>query len=534
MSSRRRPVRHGTIGQHGGSLTAATRTQALERLATEPYDVIVVGAGVTGAGAALDAASRGLRAALVERVDLAAGTSRWSSKLVHGGLRYLAKADLAIAYESAVERHHLMTAIAPHLVRPLANIVPDEGPARGALSSAGIMMADGLRRAARTSSAVLPPPRRVSPDEINAAVPAARPGLHGIRYADGQLVDDARLVTALARTAAVYGADVVTRCAARPFDADRIELTDELTGATLTARGHIVMATGVWSGEFEPDITVTPSRGTHLVLRADRLGFPSAQLSAPVPGHFGRFIFTIPIEDDLVLLGLTDEAAPGVDGIAPPVPQADEEFLLATMSGVLRTPLTPADVVGRFAGLRPLVSRGHVRGGGAGATRGPATADASRKHLLIDVPGRPLTITGGKLTTYRAMAQDVIDAVLPRLDAPLRAAAGPCVTRTLPLLGAAPRPVLDRVAAPARLIRRYGTLAADLQALIDADPTLGEPVAPGSATVRAEFAYAIANELALAPEDLVERRTRVSFVAADVPEATRTAAGMLEAASAPA
>lgn len=394
------------------SLNAAQRTAALQRLAHERYDVIVVGGGVTGAGVALDAASRGLRTALVERVDLAAGTSRWSSKLIHGGLRYLASGDVGIAYESARERHHLMTHIAPHLTRPLHNVVPDAGVGASALSNAGIFLADGLRRAARTPSDTLAPPRRVNAEQVHDLTPAARHGMRGIRYTDGQLEDDARLVVALARTAAAYGADIVTRCAATPLDDDRVELRDELTGETCVARGHVVLATGVWIGETDERITVTPSRGSHLVVPADLLGNPRAQLSAPVPGHFGRFVFAIPIDDHLALIGLTDEAAPGVDGIAPPVPQDDENFLLATMNAVLARPIAAADVVGRFAGLRPLVSLAPSGGDVAVEGDSPAsTADTSRHHLLLDEPGRPVTVTGGKLTTYRQMAQDAVDAV---------------------------------------------------------------------------------------------------------------------------
>ncbi len=500
-----------SINPPSGNLNRTQRQAALERLAGERYDVIVVGGGVTGAGAALDAASRGLRTALVERHDLASGTSRWSSKLAHGGLRYLAKADLPIAYRSAAERHHLLTRIAPHLVRPLRNIVPDTDPVESIASNAGIFLADGLRRAAGTPSSVLPMPRRVSARAVHELVPGARDGVRGIMYSDGQVEDDARLVTTLARTAAAHGADVVTYCDAEPIDGDRVRLTDSLTGQTIEARGQVLLATGVWSGENEPRIQVTPSRGSHLVLRAERLGFPRAQLSAPVPGHFGRFIFTIPISGDLVLLGLTDEPAPGADGTAPPVPEADESFLLETMSSVLAEPLTPADVVGRFAGLRPLVT---LAGKGGGSS-----ADASRDHLLIDEPGRPITITGGKLTEYRKMAEDAVDAVARRVDREV----APCRTTTLPLLGAAPADLLSRVGAPTRLVRRYGTFATQLMDLVATDPALGEPITPGCPTIGAELAYAVAHEGAVTVEDLLERRTRVSFVDADVAPATAAA-----------
>lgn len=500
-----------------GSLNPTQRAAALHRLAHERYDVIVVGAGVTGAGVALDAASRGLRTALIERVDLAAGTSRWSSKLIHGGLRYLAKGDLAVAYESARERHHLMTSIAPHLVRPLHTVVLDTGIGETAVSNLGITLSDGLRRVSRTPSNVLAAPRRIRVRDVESLVPGAVRGRAALRYTDGQLEDDARFVTTLARTAAAHGADVVTRCAARPLDSESVELTDQLTGESFVAHGHIVLATGVWSGEHDERLTVTPSRGSHLVVRASAVGDPSAQLVAPVPGHFGRYVFAIPIADGLVLIGLTDEADPDADPLAPSVPDEDEEFLLATMNAVLARPLTRDDVVGRFAGLRPLVTRADASSGQG------ATADASRKHLLLDEPGAPITITGGKFTTYRRMAQDAVDAVARRVGGVVASSR----TRVLPLLGAAPTDVLARVAAPERLVRRYGTLAPSVAAIADESSCYAERVVPGSSTLVAEFVHAVRHEGAMTLDDLVERRTRLAFVDADLEPARAVAAEVL-------
>ena len=501
------------------SINARTRSQALHRLASETYDVIVVGGGVTGAGVALDAASRGLRTALVERHDLAAGTSRWSSKLVHGGLRYLAKGDVAIAWESARERHALMTAIAPHLTRAMPNLVPlgaATSAPTGLVLEAAIRLADGLRVAAGTPRRLLPRPSRISAAEALVLAPGLRSaGLRGaLLYWDGQLEDDARLVTSIARTAAAHGADIVTRCSATALADRSMSLRDELTGESFEARGHVVNATGVWAGEHEPSVHILPSRGSHLIVRAGAVGSPKAIFSAPVPGHRARFVFAVPQPDGLVIVGLTDEPAPGVDGLAPAVPDVDARFLLDTINAALARPLEAGDIVGRYAGLRPLVENG-----------GGTSADVSRRHLLVDEPGRAVTITGGKLTTYRQMAEDAVDAVCRRAGSPVA-----CRTRSLPLVGAAPRDVLARVAAPSRLVRRYGTEAVTVSALRDAHPDLATPVSDSCPTLGIEFLFGMLHEGALMVEDLLERRTRVAFDEAALPAARELAERALDRA----
>jgi glycerol-3-phosphate dehydrogenase len=505
----------------GSWLNGRTRARGLERLAQQRFDVVVVGGGITGAGVALDAAARGLRTALVERVDLAAGTSRWSSKLVHGGLRYLVKGQLAIAHESAVERHLLLTRTAPHLVRPVPNLVPvtaDTSRALAAVSMATVVAADLLRLTARTPRTLLPRPRWVGGDRSLELAPALRrTGLRGsILYWDGQLEDDARLVVDVARTAAWFGAEVLTRCAAVDVGEDRVTVRDELTGGTFEARGWVVNATGVWAAEHDPDLHLVASRGSHLVVPAGLLGHPRAVVSVPVPGHFGRFVLAIPISDGLVLLGLTDTPAPGADGIAPPVPEEDVAFILGTVSAALERPLAPSDVVGRFAGLRPLVSDDPDR----------PPADLSRSHLLHDRPGAPVTIAGGKLTTYRRMAQDAVDAVCRRAGADTA-----CRTRDIPLVGAASTSELAAVAAPDRLVRRYGIEAPDVVALADAHPRLAEPVSPECPTTGAELLFGVLREGALTVEDLVERRTRVGFDEANLPAARAASERVLELAA---
>ncbi|HSF99009.1 MAG TPA: glycerol-3-phosphate dehydrogenase/oxidase [Ornithinibacter sp.] len=511
---------HGSL-RGSSSITAATRASALQALADIRYDVIVVGGGITGAGVALDAASRGLRTALVERVDLAAGTSRWSSKLVHGGLRYLVKGHLRIAWESARERHALMTAIAPHLVRPVPNLLPLHETSSRPLEVAStltVRAADLLRAAAGTPRALLPRPSRLDATATLAHAPGiGRAGLRGaVLYWDGQVEDDARLVTMVARTAAAHGVDVVTRCSAVALGEDHAELRDELTGESLTARGWVVNATGVWSGTHEPSITIVPSRGSHLIVRSRAISGLRAVVNVPVPDHFGRYVLAAPLADDLVLIGPTDSLAPGVDGLAPRVPPEDEAFILRTINAALERPLTAADVVGRFAGVRPLVTD---RATGE-------SPDISRRHLLLTRPGHPITIAGGKLTTYRQMAEEAVDAVGIRVGA-----VPPSRTASLPLVGAAAPHLLALLPEETRLVRRYGTEATAVAALAAAHPDLAGPVSEHCRTTGAEMLFGVLHEGALCVEDLIERRTRVSFVESAVPSARAVAERALERAS---
>ena len=324
--------------------------------------MLVIGGGITGAGIALDAASRGLRTVLVERHDLAFGTSRWSSKLVHGGLRYLASGQLAIARESAAERHILMTRIAPHLTRPVAQVMPLYAPghmARGAYFGIGYGLGDGLRRFVGTPDAVLHAPGPIGGAETLRLAPAIRQDAlrGGMRGWDGQLIDDARLVVAVARTAAGFGASVLTRVEALDSPGTARRCGTRLTGETLHVRaGAVIGAAGVWAGELDADVRVRPSRGTHLVIDSARLGWSDVSLTVPVPGSTSRFVFTVPSVHGRTYIGLTDVPA---DGPVPDVPVATEgeiEMLLATMNTVLAEPLTRTDVVATFAGLRPLLA----------------------------------------------------------------------------------------------------------------------------------------------------------------------------------
>jgi len=512
----------GTARNQGDSaLNAERRTRELRELGDlGTIDVLVVGGGVTGAGAALDAASRGLRTVLVERRDLAFGTSRWSSKLVHGGLRYLASGKVGIARESAVERGILIDSVAPHLVRPLPQLVPltpGIGRTEEAVIRAGFLAGDALRRSAGTSAATLPRSRRVAVAEALRLAPTVRrAGLRGgLQAWDGQLVDDARLVVALARTAAAAGALVLTRVGAESITGDGAVLTDTLTGESLTVRAKaVVNATGVWADRLDPSIELRPSRGTHLVFDSASFGGLTASLTVPVPGSVGRFVFALPAAHGRVYLGLTDEDAPGPVPDVPEPTEAEVDFLLDTVNPALRAPLTRADIRGSFAGLRPLLR-----------TADGSTADISREHAVLRSPTGVFTVVGGKLTTYRRMAQDVVDAAVAATSLP----AGPCRTRTLPLVGAIRGAARDRIAAPPVLIERYGAEATTVLALAADDPVLAEPVAPGMDVLGAEFAFARSHELALTADDLLDRRSRIGLVADDRAAALHAAeAALLE------
>jgi glycerol-3-phosphate dehydrogenase len=493
-----------TVGN--ASLNAARRARELDSL--RAVDVLVVGGGVTGAGVALDAAARGLSVALVEKHDLAFGTSRWSSKLVHGGLRYLASGHVGIAYESAVERGILMKTTAPHLVHPVPQIAPWLPQARfvqAALLRSAFLGGDVLRTFARTSDDYLPHSRRVSSAEILRYAPTLRPeGMRGgFLTWDGQLYDDARLVVAIARTAAQYGARILTRVAATEVTGRGAVLVDQLTGERRSVDARIVInAAGIWADQVASGIKLRPSRGTHLVLPQSVFGGLSAVLTVPVPGELRRVVMAIPAPDDRVYVGLTDEDAPGPVSDVPRATDAEIDFLLDTISAAVQQPVTRADLLGTYAGLRPLLDTGHHKGE-------DKTADISRRHAVITSPDGVVTIVGGKLTTYRRMAQDVLDAALDQSDVDVRRQ---CETHRIPLVGAADRAQLAAVRAPARFVQRYGVEA---PRVIDGPPELQEAIAPGLRTTYAELRFAVRHEGALTEDDVLDRRTRIGLSAAE-------------------
>jgi glycerol-3-phosphate dehydrogenase len=487
------------------SLNAARRTRDLDWLDTNgKVDVLVIGGGVTGVGVALDAAARGLSVALVEKHDLAFGTSRWSSKLVHGGLRYLISGHVGIAYESAVERGILMKTTAPHLVHPMPQIAPWLPQARfaQAVSLRGAFLGgDVLRCVARTSADYLPHSRRVSSAELLRYAPTLRPqGLRGGFLAwDGQLYDDARLVVAIARTAASYGARVLTHCAASEVTGRGAVVVDQFSGRRIDVDASLVInATGIWADQVASGIKLRPSRGTHLVLPQSAFGGLSAILTVPVPGELRRVVMAIPAPEGRVYVGLTDEDAPGPVSDVPVATEAEIDFLLNTISAAVRVPLTRADLLGTYSGLRPLLDTGHHRGE-------DKTADISRRHAVITGADGLVTIVGGKLTTYRRMAQDALDAGLAQAD---RVTRRPCLTHRIPLVGAADQARLAAVRAPARFVERYGVEAAEVIAV---SPELLTPIAPGLATTHAELRFAVRHEGAMTEDDLLDRRTRIGL-----------------------
>lgn len=455
---------------HSPDLNVARRAAELHRAGDETVDVLVIGGGITGVGVALDAAARGLSVTLLEAEDLAFGTSRFSSKLVHGGLRYLATGDVATAKESAFERHLLMTRIAPHLIRPLGQLLPfatGVTARQRAAGTIGMAMGDLLRMRARTPSRFLPPPRLVSAPTAQRLVPSLSPaGLRGgmLSY-DGQLVDDARLVVTVARTAASLGACILTRVRALELRRDGATAEDVLTGERLDIRARaVVNATGVWAGSLDESITVRPSRGTHIVLDAADLGDPSTALTIPHEGSISRYVFALPQQDGRVIVGLTDEDAPGPVPRLAEATEGDIAFLLANLNRVLSEPITRGQVRGAFAGLRPLVD--------TGAT---STADISRRHLVGVSERGFVNVLGGKLTTYRRMAEDAVDLAVA--TAGLEAGSSSTASLRLTDTAVAVTPSWDHGQVP-----------------------------------RAVIELAVRSEGAMTAEDVLDRRTRVGLV----------------------
>jgi len=480
----------------------------LRRLAVEEVDVLVIGGGITGAGVALDAASRGLTVALVERDDFASGTSSKSSKLVHGGLRYLQQGDVRLVYQALHERQRLLHN-APHLVEVLPFLIPvltRDGPVSSKVAKAlrsALWMYDltgGLRIGKRH--------RRLDADEALAqcpTMPADRLS-SGFVYYDAA-ADDARLTLTAARTAASYGAVVVNRCAVTALtksDDGRVD------GAVVTADGRestvrarvVVSATGVWADDVREldegadPASIRPAKGVHVTVPW-RLIRNEIGVIISVPGD-KRSLFLVPWVPrpdggfDHCYIGTTDTDFDG-DPDAPQTDDHDIDYVLGAVNHHLTTTITSDDVTGVWAGLRPLVNQ---------ASSG-RTADLSRRHAIITSPSGVVTVTGGKLTTYREMAQDTVDEALRLLGRSER-----CRTKRLRFVGAGSGRFARSRDRGDHLASRYGSEAQLVRALIDQDRTLGDPLVPGLRYLRAEAAFAVRHEMATTVTDVLARRTR--------------------------
>jgi glycerol-3-phosphate dehydrogenase len=505
-------------------LSPSRRRADRARLADEVVDVLVIGGGVTGAGAALDAASRGLSVALLEARDWASGTSSRSSKLIHGGLRYLEHLAFPLVHEALQERSRLVTTIAPHLVTPLPFLLPLTAPVwQRAYFGAGVALYDGLGAAMGADRGV-PAHRHLSKRATLAAFPGLRPdGVRGaIRYWDAQ-VDDARHTLAVVRTAAGYGARVLNSARVTGLLRDGegstapvvgVEVADLADGSGFSVRARsVIAATGVWSddvgemlGESAPSLRVRASKGVHLVVPRDAIDGGSG---VPADGLILRtatsVLFVIPWEDRWII-GTTDTPW-RLDRAHPAACSADIEYLLGQVNRVLTRPVTPDRIVGVYAGLRPLL-----------AGESDETSRLSREHAVVaPVPGLVL-VAGGKYTTYRVMAADAVDAAAAALP-------GVPASRTahLPLVGAhrwtevrdtagalAAGHGVDE-AATERLLHRHGDRTADVLDLVRRDPALGRPLEGAPGYLAAEVVHAVMAEGALHLDDVLTRRTRVSI-----------------------
>lgn len=507
-----------------------TREENLARLANEEFQVLIVGGGITGAGLALDAALRGLRTALIEKRDFSAGTSSRSTKLIHGGLRYLEHFDFALVREGLLERA-ILTKIAPHLAEPFPFLVPIYRDRRRNYDHplkmrAGMILYDLLAGRHGLGSH-----RRLSRQEaLDFAPKLDVRGLEGaLLYYDG-LTDDSRLVVEVMKTAHRHGACIVNHAGVMGFlyDTDGqvigARVRDLRTRRELIARSWIVInATGVWmeetlrlSGGRQQEVgkTVRPSKGIHLTVSADRLPVKGAWLIPSLTGH--RFYFVVPWEGR-VNIGTTDTDYQGAKDTPRAVKEEVDEILAAINAYFPSAQLDPTDVITSWAGLRPLISDPKVK----------STTDVSRKEEVLETPDGLISIAGGKLTTYRLMAEHGIDLAEKRLrQKGLMERTSQSATRDTPISGGemSRAEMVDlaiRIAAEENLLREtaehlvfsYGSEAPRLIELMREDERLREPLVPGLPHVAAEVIHAVREEMALTPADVLTRRTRLAMLA---------------------
>ncbi|WP_052466761.1 glycerol-3-phosphate dehydrogenase/oxidase [Mobilicoccus massiliensis] len=498
-------------------LNRSQREESLERMSREKVDVLVVGGGVTGAGIALDAAGRGLDVALVEAQDWGAGTSSRSSKLVHGGLRYLQMLDFKLVAEALVERGLLLDRLAPHLVRAVPFLYPLEHQWERPYVAAGVGLYDILATVGTENRAV-PTHRHLGRPGMAKAFPGIRSdvAVGAIKYYDGQ-VDDARLVLGLVRTAVSYGAAAASHT-------EVLELTKDVSGRVDGARvrdaisgeefhiraGTVVAAAGVWTERTQQlagtdgGLKVLASKGIHIVVPRDRIdGTTGIILQTKT-----SVLFIIPWSRYWVI-GTTDTAY-HEDLVHPVATVEDIDYVIGQANRILRDPLTPDDVIGTWAGLRPLLQP---------KTEGGGSSKVSREHTVMESTPGLVSIAGGKLTTYRVMAKDAVDFVLGDEEAKKR----PSLSHKTPLIGAVGFAAFatradgigekygwDRFRM-AHLLHRYGSSLPELLELVDARPELARPLPGADAYIGAEIVYGITHEGALHLSDLMVTRTRLTY-----------------------
>ncbi|MGW0180109.1 glycerol-3-phosphate dehydrogenase/oxidase [Nocardia sp. NPDC003345] len=487
------------------------RRAAWDSLGKDHFDVIVVGGGVVGAGIALDAATRGLRVALVEARDLASGTSSRSSKMFHGGLRYLEQLEFGLVREALRERELSMATLAPHLVKPLRFLYPLTRRAwERPYVAAGLMLYDTMGGAKS-----VPGQRHLTRHGALRLAPGLRRNslIGGISYYD-TVVDDARHTMTVARTAAHYGAVIRTSTQVVGFlrEADRVtgvRVRDSEDGRTAEVRGHVVInAAGVWTDEVQAlsqqrgRFHVRASKGVHIVVPRDRIVSDTAIILRTATS----VLFVIPWGAHWII-GTTDTEW-NLDLAHPAATRADIDYLLDRVNQVLVTPLTPADIDGVYAGLRPLL-----------AGESDETSKLSREHAVARIAPGLVAIAGGKYTTYRVMAYDAVDEAAQ--DIPARVS--PSITEKVPLLGADGYFALVNQTVqlaeeyglhPYRvkhLLDRYGSLIDEVMALAADRPELRQPIAAAPSYLKVEAVYAAAAEGALHLDDVLARRTRISI-----------------------
>jgi glycerol-3-phosphate dehydrogenase len=490
------------------------RSDALATLGSESFDVAVVGGGITGAGVALDAASRGYSVALVEKGDFAAGTSSRSSKLVHGGLRYLQNFDLGLVREALLERS-LLVELAPHLVRPLAMLVPGFGGKRlDRKLGVGLSMYDAMSRRRGREDEEWSPDRHRTIDgaetlELVPALEGREPSSSYLFY-DCQ-TDDVRLVLTVLGEAERFGAVLANGCEAtglveRDGRAAGVLVRDSVSGDDFElGAANVVNATGVWADRLRPDEIygeeevprIRPSRGTHVTLAREALDVRAGVI---VPAGEGRTAFALPWLGR-TLIGTTDNDYDGGLEHVPPS-AADVEYLLDAVNSFFGTALSPSDLTGAYAGVRPLISTADPK----------KSVDISRRAELYETSSGLVTITGGKLTTWRRMAKMAVDRIVER-----EGREAPCRTHEIPLGQPADPATLPTVASVdeesrAHLAARYGHAAVFVLRLVEAAPALGRRISRGLPDILAEAPFAATNEQALSLGDVLLRRTRLGLL----------------------